>query len=66
MCGIGMAGSNCTGASMSANARQPLLLDWLTILDLLTILDRLTILDLLTILDQLTVIGAPGAHRRHF
>jgi hypothetical protein len=54
MCGIGMAGSNCTGASMSADARQLLLLDWLTILDLLTILD------------QLTVIGSPGAHRRHF
>ena len=60
MCGIGMAGSNCTGASMNADARQPLLLD------LLTILDWLTILDLLTVLDRLTVIGSPGAHRRHF
>ncbi|WP_167307003.1 hypothetical protein [Paraburkholderia hospita] len=57
---------------MNADARQPLLLDlltildWLTILDLLTILDWLTILDLLTVLDRLTVIGSPGAHRRHF
>jgi hypothetical protein len=66
MTGIGMAGSNCTGASIGADERQPWLLDWLTILDWLTLLDRLTLLDWLTLLDRLTLIGARRAGRRHF
>jgi len=32
MTGIGVAGSNCTGASIGADERQPWLLDWLTII----------------------------------